>query len=108
MNDDERRLRAEQITVLAEMFVGLGHEAPDERVEYYLRLLHRVPPRILRMACDKAVLDERGGFVPGPGQIMQAAEEIESKRRKHEFKQRAAQQWADHLKLVGSSGDGAA
>jgi hypothetical protein len=92
--NDEAILRSQQITVLTEMFLGLGTEAVEERVAYYLRLLQRVPVDILRLACDHAVCESTNGFVPGPGQIIQAAETIHAARVKAKRKAWADEQWA--------------
>lgn len=83
-----------QLTILAEMFAGLGHEVSDHRIAYYARLLSRVPPDILRAACDRAVLNAPNGFPPGPGEIMQSAEAIRDERVKAERKAWADEQWA--------------
>lgn len=91
---DEATVAKLQLTILAEMFAGLGHEVSEHRIGYYARLLQRVPPDILRSACDRAVLEAPNGFPPGPGEIMQAAEAINSARLKAERKAWADQQWA--------------
>lgn len=69
-------------TALVEMFTGLGAEVSENRVAYYLRLLERVPPMILRAACDRAVLASSTGYPPGPGEIIRAAEAIHDERAK--------------------------
>ncbi len=79
MTNDE--LRA---AVLAEMFLGLGSDATDNRIGYYLRLLANVPPSLLRVACDCAVLQSDSGYPPSPGAIIRQAERINRERRVEE------------------------
>lgn len=69
-----------QATAIVEMLTGLGTEAGEERVAYYLRLLAAIPPLDLRAACDKAVLDSDSGFPPSPGAILRAASESRKQR----------------------------
>lgn len=99
---DGETARKLQITAIVEMFSGLGAEATDERVAYYLRLLGRIPPFLMRAACDRAVLESPNGFPPGPGEIMRAAEAIHSERAKRERKQAADRQWSAHLQSLAS------
>lgn len=93
MTNDETTTKL-QIAILTEMFAGVGSEVSEHRIGYYLRLLSRVPPEVLRAACDKCVLSAENGFAPGPGQIMQAAEAIRDARLKSERKAWADEQWA--------------
>lgn len=79
---DPALARQLQTTALVEMFTGLGAEASEHRVAYYLRLLERVPPILLRAACDRAVLASSNGYPPGPGEIIRAAEAIHDERVK--------------------------
>lgn len=76
----EKRTQA-AATVLAEMFLGLGRESTEQRIGYYLRLLEHIDPRLLREACDAAVLAREDDFLPGPGAIARAARSIEGQRR---------------------------
>lgn len=99
---DGETARKLQITAIVEMFAGLGAEATDERVAYYLRLLGRIPPFLMRAACDRAVLDSPNGFPPGPGEIMRAAEAIHAERAKQQRKQLAQRQWTDYERSIGS------
>lgn len=55
-----------QATAIVEMLTGLGAEASEERVAYYLRLLGQFPPFLLREACDAAVLEDTTGFPQAP------------------------------------------
>ena len=71
MNDEQVR-----ITVLTEMFLGLGHEPTPERIAYYVRLTKNVPTKYYRVACDSAVCKSKTGFPATPGQIIEEAERI--------------------------------
>lgn len=93
MTDDATISRL-RLTILAEMFAGLGHEVSEHRIGYYARLLELIPPDTLRAACDRAVLEAPNGFPPGPGAIMQAAESINAAKIKAERKAWADEQWA--------------
>lgn len=73
-----------QATAIVEMLTGLGAEASEERVAYYLRLLGQFPPFLLREACDAAVLEDTTGFPPSPGAIAQHARRITGRRRSEE------------------------
>lgn len=73
-----------QATAIVEMLTGLGAEASEERVAYYLRLLGQFPPFLLREACDAAVLEDTTGFPPSPGAIAQHARRITGRRRSAE------------------------
>ena len=76
--DPHAELRA---TVLAEMFLGLGKEATEERVGYYLRLIGKTDPGLLRDACDAAVLARPDDWVPGPGEVMRHVRRLVGERR---------------------------
>lgn len=89
MNDEQIR-----ITVLTEMFLGLGHEPTPERIAYYDRLLRNVPTKWLRVACDHAVCASPNGFPPGPGEIIKHAEKLHRDHALAERREWAAQEWA--------------
>lgn len=86
MSDEQIR-----ITVLTEMFLGLGQEPTPERIAYYVRLLKNVPTPYLRVACDSAVCASKSGFVPGPGEIIEHAERIHRDKIRSEREARDAE-----------------
>lgn len=98
MTDEQIR-----ITVLTEMFLGLGHEPTPERIAYYVRLTKNVPTKYLRVACDSAVSKSTTGFPATPGQIIHEAEFIHMGLRKRESKAAAVEAWTAHEASLGQA-----
>lgn len=93
--DDE--LRA---VILAEMFIGLGGEAPKERIAYYLRLLGNIPPPLLRTACDSVVMGRDEGYPPSPGAIARRAAKLHGEARARARDLRARARWDSEVQAV--------
>ena len=65
-----------RLEALVEMFTGLGREATEEKLAYYGNLTKGIPIQIFKKSCRLAALDAKGGWPPGPGDIVSAALEI--------------------------------
>ena len=98
-----------QATVLTEMFLGLGAEATEERLAYYLRLLASVPPDVLAPACDAAVMARDEGYPPSPGAILREARRIRGGRlvRARQIRDQARRDSERRLVLAERAGEAA-
>lgn len=73
MTDEEKAFR---MTALTEMFVGFGQPIVAERLKYYGNLTKCIPFAVFPQAVRAAAMSVRGGFVPGPGDIIAAAVDL--------------------------------
>lgn len=71
------RMRAERVTALVRMLRAFGQEATKERLQALGELTDPVPQHLFAAAVNRATLETRGGWPPGPGDIMRAAVDLE-------------------------------
>lgn len=100
MNDEQIR-----ITVLTEMFLGLGHEPTPERIAYYTRLTKNIPLKYMRVACDHAVCASKSGYPPSPGEIIGQAERIHREIVVRERDERRELERAEEIASIESQTD---
>lgn len=70
MDTNEKALR---LGCLQDNWTAFGKEVSDETLRLQGNLTKRIPIEIFRAACERACLLTKGGFPPGPGDILEAA-----------------------------------
>lgn len=72
----DREAKAVRVAALTEMFIGYGQEATRDRLTYYGTVTQYVPQAVFVDACRLAAFRDAKGWLPSPGQIVEAALEL--------------------------------
>ena len=70
MDTTEKALR---LGCLQDNWTAFGKEVSEDTLRLQANLTKRIPIEIFKAACERACLLTKGGFPPGPGDILEAA-----------------------------------